>query len=68
MRSLAFVAFWFLVSGLEAQDWAAKPVATDPKGQLYPLPPRPNYARLDAWAAHPDLVDGSDRRVAAADR
>lgn len=68
MRSLAFLGFWFLASGLLAQDWAEKPVAAEPQGALYPLPTRPDYARIDAWAAHPEIVDGSDRRIAAADR
>lgn len=68
MRSLALAGFWLLVGGLGAQDWSEKPVPSEPEGKLYPLPSRPDYRRLDAWAAHPDLVDGSDRRVAAADR
>lgn len=68
MRSLAFLSFWFLASGLLAQDWAEKPVAAEPQGALYPLPTRPDYTRIDAWAAHPEVVDGSDRRIAAADR
>jgi hypothetical protein len=68
VRSLALAGFWLLVGGLGAQDWSEKPVPSEPEGKLYPLPSRPDYRRLDAWAAHPDLVDGSDRRVAAADR
>jgi len=68
VRSLALAGFWLLVGGLGAQDWSEKPVPSEPEGKLYPLPSRPEYRRLDAWAAHPDLVDGSDRRVAAADR
>ena len=44
------------------------PAADSFQSGLYPLPSQPDYRRLDAWAAHPELVDGSDRKVAAADR
>ena len=44
------------------------PASESIQSGLYPLPLRPDYRRIDAWAAHPELVDGSDRKVPAADR
>lgn len=32
---------------------------------LEPLPIKPDYAKISYWAAHPDILDGSDRRYAA---